>query len=157
MTRLAALDIGSNTVHVLVADVVRGKLEDVAHYVEMPELGAQVARTGAIGGQATSAIRALRKVLGEARKQGYDELIACATEAVRQASDGQSFARQGARVIGAPVRIISGKREAELSFLGAASRHASRREWVLADLGGASTEVVIARGKKMVRSASLEI
>src|SRR5205807_2919500 len=131
--------------------------EDVAHYVEMPELGAQVARTGAIGSHAASAVRALRKVLGEARKHGYEELIACATEAVRRASDGRTFARQAAQVIGAPVRIISGKREAELSFLGAASRHASRREWVLADLGGASTEVVIARGKNMVRSASLEI
>ena len=47
--RLAAVDIGSNTVHALVADVVRGRLEDVAHYVEMPELGVQVARTGVIG------------------------------------------------------------------------------------------------------------
>ena len=47
--RLAAVDIGSNTVHALVADVVKGRLEEVAHYVEMPELGAQVARTGYIG------------------------------------------------------------------------------------------------------------
>ena len=52
VTRLAALDIGSNTVHVLVADVVRGRLEEVAHYVEMPELGPQVARSGAIGSRA---------------------------------------------------------------------------------------------------------
>jgi len=155
--RLAALDIGSNTIHVLVADVVRGKLEDVAHYVEMPELGPQVARTGAIGSQAASAMRALRRVLAEARKHGYDQILACATEAVRRASDGRAFARQAAEVIGAPVRVISPKREAELSFLGAASRHASRREWALVDLGGGSTEVVIARGKEMIRSASLEI
>src|SRR5205814_6966557 len=155
--RLAALDIGSNTIHVLVADVVRGKLEDVAHYVERPELGAQVARTGAIGTHGAGALRALRRVIAEARKHGYDELIACATEAVRQASDGRNFARQAAEVIGAPVRVISGAREAQLSFLGAASRHASRGEWVLVDLGGASTEVVIARGKKMLRSESLEI
>jgi len=47
--RLGAVDIGSNTVHALVADVVRGRLEDVAHYLEMPELGVQVARTGVIG------------------------------------------------------------------------------------------------------------
>src|SRR5439155_88232 len=46
--RLAALDMGSNTVHVLVADVVRGRLEEVAHYVEMPALGPQVARNGVI-------------------------------------------------------------------------------------------------------------
>jgi len=155
--RLAALDIGSNTVHVLVADIVRGRLEEVAHYVEMPELGPQVARSGAIGSRASIALRALRKVCGQARSHGYDHLIACATQAVRQASDGRAFVRRASSAIGVPVRIISSKREAELSFLGAASRHATRREWALVDLGGASTEVVIARGEKMLRSAGLAI
>src|SRR5438105_4409343 len=46
--RLAALDVGSNTVHVLVADVLRGKLEDVAHYVEMPARGRQMLRSAAL-------------------------------------------------------------------------------------------------------------
>ena len=155
--RLAAVDIGSNTVHVLVADVVRNKLVDVAHYVEMPELGARVARTGAIGTKGRIAIRALRNVIALARKHGYDHLIAAATQAVRQASDGDAFARQASAAIGVPVHIISAQREAELSFLGVASRHAARREWVMVDLGGASTEVVIARGHGMVRSTSLPI
>jgi exopolyphosphatase/guanosine-5'-triphosphate,3'-diphosphate pyrophosphatase len=155
--RLAALDIGSNTVHVLVADVMRGKLEDVAHYVEMPELGPQVAHTGSIGSRGAVALRAARKVLAEARTHDYDTLIACATQAVRQASDGDAFVRKAAEAIGVPVHVISARREAELSFLGAASRHASRREWALVDLGGASTEVVIARGHEMVRSAVLDI
>src|SRR5438270_8059857 len=149
MTRLAALDIGSNTVHVLVADVVRGKLTDVAHYVEMPELGAQVARTGAIGNHAPAALRAVRKVVEQASRHGYENLIASATEAIRRASDGRSFARRAGGVIGTPVHIISAKREAQLSFLGAASRHAFRREWALVDMGGGSTEVVIARGHEM--------
>ena len=157
MTRLAALDIGSNTVHVLVADVVRGKLEDVAHYVEMPELGPRVARTGSIGSRAVVALRAARKVLAQARADGYDELIAAATQAVRQARDGRAFVRQAEEVLGVPVRIISARREAELSFLGAASRHAARREWALVDLGGASTEIVIARGDRMLRSVALPI
>jgi len=155
--RLAAVDIGSNTVHVLVADVVRNKLVDVAHYVEMPELGARVARAGAIGTKGRIAIRALRKVIALARKHGYDHLIAAATQAVRQASDGDAFARQASEAIGVPVHIISAQREAELSFLGVASRHAARREWVMVDLGGASTEVVIARGHGIVRSTSLPI
>src|SRR5713101_4975785 len=132
--RLAAVDIGSNTVHVLVADVIRNKLEDVAHYVEMPELGARVART-----------------------HGFDRLIAGATAAVREASDGEAFAKKAGEAIGVPVHIISGRREAELSFLGVASRHAARREWVMVDLGGASTEVVIGRGHDMVLSATLPI
>lgn len=155
--RLAAVDIGSNTVHVLVADVVRGQLVDVAHYVAMPELGPQVARTGSIGSRGKVAIRALRSVLAQAATHGYQTLVATATEAVRQAADGEQFAKQAGEAIGAPVRIISGKREAELSFHGAASRHAVKREWVMVDLGGGSTEVCIGRGRELVRSASLEI
>ena len=73
--RLAAVDIGSNTVHALVADVVRGKLEDVAHYVEMPELGSRVAKTGEIGPAAAAAIRALRRVVNQARSHDFDLLI----------------------------------------------------------------------------------
>ena len=155
--RLAAVDIGSNTVHVLVADVVRDRLEDVAHYVEMPELGPQVARTGAIGSKGRSAIRALKSVLSRAATHHYEHLVAGATEAVRQASDGEAFARQAGAAIGTSVHIISAQREAELSFAGVASRHATRREWLMADLGGASTEIAIGRGREMVRWASIAV
>jgi exopolyphosphatase/guanosine-5'-triphosphate,3'-diphosphate pyrophosphatase len=155
--RLAAVDIGSNTVHVLVADVVRGRLEDVAHYVEMPELGARVARTGEIGPGTRTAIRALRSVVARARTHGFEVLIACATEAVRQAKDGAQFAQAAGDAIGTRVHVITAKREAELSFQGVASRHSVRREWAMVDLGGGSTEVVIARGREMLRSAALPI
>ncbi|HEY1455067.1 MAG TPA: hypothetical protein VGG31_01105 [Candidatus Dormibacteraeota bacterium] len=155
--RLAAVDIGSNTVHVLVADVVRGKLVDVAHHVEMPELGPQVARTGMIGKRSRTALRALRKVVQQAQAYGYDRLIAAATEAVRQASDREAFVRQAGELIGTPVRIVSAEREAQLSFLGVASRHAVRRDWAMVDLGGASTEVVVARGHDVIESASLRM
>ena len=155
--RLAAVDVGSNTVHALVADVVRGKLEDVAHYVEMPELGAHVAKTGVIGSRAKPALRALRKVVDQARAHDCDHLIAGATQAVRQASDGAAVVRQAGELIGVSVHVISAPREAQLSFLGVASRHAAKREWVMVDLGGASTEVVIAAGTQMKRTAVLSI
>lgn len=155
--RLAAVDIGSNTVHVLVADVVRDRLEDVAHYVEMPELGAYVASTGTIGSRGRAVIRALKSVLARAAAHHYDHLIASATEAVRLARDGEAFAQQAGAAIGTPVHVISAHREAELSFLGVASRHAARREWLMVDLGGASTEVVIGRGREMQRWASLPV
>jgi exopolyphosphatase/guanosine-5'-triphosphate,3'-diphosphate pyrophosphatase len=155
--RLAAVDIGSNTVHALVADVVRGKLDDVAHYVEMPELGARVAKTGEIGAGAKAAISALRQVVTQARRHKFDLLIGAATQAVRQAKDGAEFAQAAGEAIGTPVHVISPRREAELSFLGVASRHAVRREWAMLDLGGGSTEVAIGRGKEMVRSETLPI
>ena len=155
--RLAAIDVGSNTVHVLVADVVRGKLEAVAHYVEMPELGSQVARTGSIGSRGKVAIRAMRSVLAKASAHGYTTLIAAATEAVRLAADGEEFAREASAAIGTTVHIIPAHREAELSFLGVASRHAARRDWVMVDLGGGSTEVAIGHGRELVHSASIPI
>ncbi|HKB32752.1 MAG TPA: hypothetical protein VKF16_02705 [Candidatus Dormibacteraeota bacterium] len=155
--RLAAVDIGSNTVHSLVADVVRGKLEDVAHYVEEPELGPYVARTGAIGSRSKVAIQALRSVVERARSHSFDVLIAGATQAVRQATDRDAFVREAGRAIGVPVHVIPAQREAELSFLGVASRHAVRREWAMVDLGGGSTEVVIGQGQAMVRSTTLPI
>jgi exopolyphosphatase/pppGpp-phosphohydrolase len=155
--RLAAVDIGSNTVHSLVADVVRGKLEDVAHYVEEPELGPYVARTGAIGSRSKVAIQALCLVVEQARAHSFDVLIAGATQAVRQATDRAAFVREAGRAIGVPVHVIPAQREAELSFLGVASRHAVRREWAMVDLGGGSTEVVIGRGQAMVLSATLPI
>src|SRR6202162_928358 len=137
--RLAAVDIGSNTVHSLVADVVRGKLEDVAHYVEEPELGPYVARTGAIGSRSKVAIQALRSVVARARSHDFEVLIAGATQAVRQGTDRDAFVREASRAIGVPVHIIPAQREAELSFLGVASRHAVRREGAMGDLGGGST------------------
>lgn len=155
--RLAAVDIGSNTVHSLVADVVRGKLEDVAHYVEEPELGPYVARTGAIGSRSRVAIQALRSVVERARGHGFEVLIAGATQAVRQATDRDAFVREASSAIGVPVHIIPAQREAELSFLGVASRHAVRREWAMVDLGGGSTEVVIGQGQAMLRSATLPV
>ena len=155
--RLAAVDIGSNTVHSLVADVVRGKLEDVAHYVEEPELGPYVARTGAIGSRSKVAIQALRSVVEQARTHNFEVLTAGATQAVRQATDRDAFVREAGRAIGVPVHVIPAQREAELSFLGVASRHAVRREWAMVDLGGGSTEVVIGQGQAMVRSATLPV
>ena len=135
--------MGSNTVHSLVADACQGRLEDVAHYVEMPELGTVVARTGRIGeAKAEEAIAALRSVLERARKHGYEHLLAGATAAVRKAADRDQFLARASVAIGAPVRLISEQREAELSFRGVASRHASRRPWLMVDMGGASTELV---------------
>jgi exopolyphosphatase/guanosine-5'-triphosphate,3'-diphosphate pyrophosphatase len=116
-----------------------------------------VARTGAIGSRSKVAIQALRSVVERARSHNFEVLVAGATQAVRQATDRDAFIREASRAIGVPVSIIPANREAELSFLGVASRHAVRREWSMVDLGGGSTEVVIGRGQAMVRSATLLI
>jgi exopolyphosphatase/guanosine-5'-triphosphate,3'-diphosphate pyrophosphatase len=154
--RLAAVDVGSNTVHSLVADLHDGRLEDVAHFSEMPELGAEVDRTGRIGPEKTAeAVAALRAVLAPARELGFEHLVAGATAAVRRAADRDEFLARTSDAVGVPVQLISEEREAELSFLGVASRHAARHGWLMGDMGGGSTELVVADGMSAVRWVSL--
>lgn len=156
--RLAAVDIGSNTVHVLVADRADSGLRDVAFYVEMPELATRLHRLGELGPEGRAlALEALDTVLGKARAHGYEQLVAGATAAVRQAPDGPDLLREASARIGVPVSLITERREAQLSFLGVASRHASEGEWVMADVGGGSTEVVAARALAAHAWASLPV
>lgn len=156
--RLASVDVGSNTVHALVADVHDGRLDDVAYFVQMPELGAEVDRTGRIGPAKTGeAIAALEAVLAPARELGYEHLLAGATSAVRRAGDREEFLARASAAIHVPVRLLSEEREAELSFQGVASRHGARRAWLMGDMGGGSTELVVAEGSRAVRWTSLRI
>jgi exopolyphosphatase/guanosine-5'-triphosphate,3'-diphosphate pyrophosphatase len=156
--RLAAVDVGSNTVHALVADFHEGRLRDVDHFVTMPELGAEVGRTGRIGpAKAVEAIAALESVLERARAHGYEHLVAGATAAVRQAADREEFLARATAAAGVPVRLLSEQREAELSFQGVASRHAAERGWLMGDMGGGSTELVVADGGSARRWVSLRV
>jgi exopolyphosphatase/guanosine-5'-triphosphate,3'-diphosphate pyrophosphatase len=156
--RLAAVDVGSNTVIALVADFGDGRLADAGQFEEMPELGAEVDRTGRIGPARTAdAIAALEKVLAPARALGYEDLVAGATAAVRRAADRTEFLDRISAAIGVPVRLIGEQREAELSFLGVASVHAAERGWLMGDMGGGSTELVVADGMRALRWTSLPV
>ncbi|HSR24298.1 MAG TPA: hypothetical protein VLW53_12160 [Candidatus Eisenbacteria bacterium] len=156
--RLAALDIGSNTVEGLLAEVRDGRLEDVGQFSAMPELGAQVDREGRIGPAKTvDALAALESVLAPMRALGCEHLVAGATSAVRRAADRDGFLGAASAAIGVPVRLIGEEREADLSFLGAASRHAARHGWLMADMGGGSTELVVADARRALRWVSLRV
>ena len=156
--RLAAVDVGSNTVQSLVADLDDDRLTDVAHFSKMPELGAAVDRTGRIGPAKTAeAIEALELVLAPARELGYEHLVAGATAAVRRAEDRDEFLDRVSAAIGVPVRLIGEDREAELSFLGAARAHAARHDWLMGDMGGGSTELIAAHGTRALEWVSLPV
>jgi exopolyphosphatase/guanosine-5'-triphosphate,3'-diphosphate pyrophosphatase len=153
------VDIGSNTVHSLVCDVNgEGELTPIGDHVEMPELGAEVDRTGRIGSaKRKEALAALKAVVAAAERDGFEALVAGATAAVRRAADGPQLLAAASAQLGVPMRLISEEREAQLSFLGVASRHAGKREWLMADLGGGSLEVVAAEGRRIVQWSSLPI
>ena len=146
--RLAAIDVGSNSVHMIVADVGRdGHLEVVDRVKEMVRLGRRSFTTGRLTNEAMDlAIRALInfKKLGRVRR--VTRMRAVATSAVREAENRASFIRRIRKETGIDVEVVSGAEEARLIFV--AARHALGLEGgphLLVDVGGGSVELVLVR------------
>lgn len=145
MPRYAAIDIGSNSVRMMAADVDRnGRFEVLAEDRQVTRLGESVFRTGSID---EAAARRVLEVL-ERMKEAYSGLgvlavRAVATAAVRDASNGEEFLRRASEVLGEPVEMISGLEEARLIHLGVETRwpHPQHRILIL-DIGGGSAEVI---------------
>ena len=155
--RLAALDLGSNSFHALIADVGRdGTLAVVDRAKRMPRIGEGIFRTGSISGAARkSALRALAELLPVIEQHRPDAVHAVATAAVRDASNGRAFVADVRSRFGLDVRVISGEEEARLSYAGARARlgpelgHAT-----LFDLCGGSLEAIVGDGENVVGTAS---
>ncbi len=159
--RIAAIDIGSDTVHILIADVSGSADGPVVSRVEQQgellELGRQIATTGQVGKPAATRVEAiLRRYLNLARK-GNDRVVIGATEALRRATDGPALVERLSSELGEPVRVLSGAREAALGLAGAVHRLDPTGSQLLIDSGGASTELTLTDGHRAVASASLPV
>ncbi len=160
--RIGAIDIGSNSIRLLVADVGHqdgGSLFTIARAGEACRLGRGVDRTGRIEGDiAEKAGSIAAQFIARARGLGAVRLIAAGTAALRTAANGAEVAQEIGARCGVPVRILSGNEEARLVYqavsmgLGQATRGNS---CVVFDLGGGSTEVVSGVGSRPGRWASL--
>src|SRR5262245_5651397 len=144
--RLAAIDVGSNSVHMVVADVgPDGRLEVIDRVKEMVRLGRHTFVTGRLDhGAMDLAVRAVKTFARLARARRVERLRAVATSAVREARNGASFVRRLRRETGLAVRVISGPEEARLIFR--AARHAlglAGGPHLLLDVGGGSVELVL--------------
>jgi exopolyphosphatase/guanosine-5'-triphosphate,3'-diphosphate pyrophosphatase len=144
--RIAALDLGTNSFHLLVADVrPDGHFEALAREKAMIRLGDVVARKGRItSGAADVAVQTVRRFKLLAEAAGATEVHACATSAIRQATNGDSLVDRIEAETGVAVDVISGHREAELIF-GAirASVLLDPAPALCFDLGGGSLEVMV--------------
>src|ERR1700758_5066214 len=122
--RLGAIDVGSNSVHMIVADVTReGHLEVVDRVKEMVRLGRRSFTTGRLTQESMDlAVRALGNFKRIARVRRVDKIRAVATSAVREARNRAEFIRRLRRETGIHVEVISGIDEARLIFQ--AARHA---------------------------------
>jgi exopolyphosphatase/guanosine-5'-triphosphate,3'-diphosphate pyrophosphatase len=137
----AAVDIGTVSTRMLVARVTGSRIEPISRRTVVTHLGEGVARVGAISPTALErtlgTVRAYRE---EALEAGARSIPVIATSAARDANNGEEFLA-ALRDLGLDPRIVSGRREAELSFAGA-TYSLRERDVLVADLGGGSTELV---------------
>jgi exopolyphosphatase/guanosine-5'-triphosphate,3'-diphosphate pyrophosphatase len=155
--RIAALDLGTNSFHLLVADVQPdGQFEPIAAEKAMIRLGDVVSREGRITEPAAEVVIAtVRRFRLLAEAAGATELHACATSAVRSAANGDDIVDRIEAETGVPVEVISGRREAELIF--GAIRAAVVLEPAPAlcfDLGGGSVEIMVGDASGLEFAAS---
>lgn len=146
--RIAAIDIGSNSVRQIIADVSpTGQIRVVDEMKTMPRLGEGLESAGAMGQTAVdAALAAVQRMVMLARQMGAARIEIVATSAVRDSSNGPEFAAQVERDTGLPVRVLSGEAEALLSFRSALAHFdlGAGRALVM-DIGGGSLELVLAK------------
>lgn len=149
MGSVAAIDIGTNTVRLLIQSFDGAQL---AREVAITRLGQGVDDTGALGSEAMArTLAALDRYAALIREQGPQRLRIIATSAARDAKNRDEFFSAVERLLGQPPELLSGDSEARLSFAGATSSRADHDPHVVVDIGGGSTE--LAFGRTAVESA----
>jgi exopolyphosphatase/guanosine-5'-triphosphate,3'-diphosphate pyrophosphatase len=143
MSRLAVVDLGTNTTRLLIADVEQGQVREVDRRSVVTRLGEGVDSSGRLGEAAMErvldTVADYRRAIDRERAQ---RTVAVATSAVRDASNRDDFLRRLHDELGVEPRTISGDEEARLTFLGATSRRRDGAPVLVLDIGGGSTEFV---------------
>jgi len=146
MTRVAAIDCGTNSIRLLVADIEDGRLTDVLRTMTVVRLGQGVDKTGEFAAEALErTFAAVDACAAQCREQGVEAIRFVATSATRDAKNRDEFL-EGVRIrIGVTPEVITGDEEARLSFRGATSVLDASHDapYLVVDLGGGSTEVVL--------------
>ncbi len=157
---LAAIDVGSNTVHLVVARVgARGSLKVLDDRQEMVRLGADISALGYIGEERMArCILAVRAQAERARELGASAVLGIATEGVRAAANGAALIERVRAETGVTLHLVTGVQEAALTYWGATSglRHSGGSRGVL-DLGGGSLEIVVGQGTRILWRTSLPL
>jgi len=150
MAVYAAIDVGTNTLRLLVAEAVTPDKFAILHEEqEITRLGEGLLPTRLLqDAPRRRSLTVLRRFADTARSLKAGEIASVATSAVREARNGKEFLDETARETGLALRVIDGREEARLTLLGV--RHGLRlrlRRVLVIDIGGGSTEFVLARGE----------
>ncbi len=147
--RVAAVDCGTNSLRLLLADVDPGRAEltDVARRMEIVRLGQGVDRTGRLAPEALArTIAVLRDYADIIARSGAQAVRMVATSATRDADNAADFVRLVKEVLGVAPEVLTGAEEAVLSFTGATAELAAGGDggpFLVTDIGGGSTEFVL--------------
>lgn len=158
--KLAAIDIGTNSIHMIVVEAVSQKSFNVIEREkEMVKLGVGVFASNYISDRAFQfGLETITRYVKLAERLGVEEIITAATSAIREARNGEDFLKQVVAQTGICPRIISGKEEARLIFLAVRNSIALEADKALViDLGGGSTEVAVGNSSDIFFRHSLPL
>ncbi|WP_328582268.1 Ppx/GppA phosphatase family protein [Streptomyces sp. NBC_00370] len=153
MTRVAAVDCGTNSIRLLVADAdpVAGTLADLDRRMTIVRLGQGVDRTGRLAPEALErTFAACREYAEIIKEHGARRIRFVATSASRDAENRDDFVRGVRGILGVEPEVITGDEEAALSFTGATKELPGHESRLVVDIGGGSTEFVV--GDDQVRA-----
>jgi exopolyphosphatase/guanosine-5'-triphosphate,3'-diphosphate pyrophosphatase len=154
---IAVVDIGSNSVRLVVYEGLTRSLTPIFNEKVLAGLGREVLSTGLLATDAVEkALAALKRFRALRDFMGVGKVLAIATAACRDARNGGAFIAEAEKVIGVPVAVLSGRREAELSALGVISG-IHRPDGIVGDLGGGSLELTDIRGRTLKAGVTLPL
>ncbi|MFF8958964.1 exopolyphosphatase [Streptomyces sp. NPDC014894] len=148
MTRVAAVDCGTNSIRLLVADAdpATGGLVELDRRMTIVRLGQGVDRTGRLAPEALErTFAACREYAAVIKEHGADAVRFVATSASRDAENRAEFVDGVLDILGVEPEVITGDQEAEFSFTGATKELPGHEERLVVDIGGGSTEFVLGR------------
>ena len=153
MSRVAAIDCGTNSIRLLIADITNGKFQEVLRTMEIVRLGQGVDENKSFHPDAIvrtlTAVKSFRDLIAS---KGVEKIRFCATSATRDAANRDLFIDGVREILGVQVEVIPGEEEAKLSFLGATKElDQNQSPFLVVDIGGGSTEFVL--GSEKVDSA----
>ena len=145
MTRVAAVDCGTNSLRLLVADLAGGALTELHREMRIVRLGEGVDRTGELSPGALERVgQALTDYAQTCRELGVQAVRLVATSATRDARNRADFTDLVRRTLGVTPEVVSGEQEAQLSFTGAThGLDPADAPFLVLDIGGGSTEFVL--------------
>lgn len=143
MTRVAAIDCGTNSIRLLIADIDGDTLTDVERRLEIVRLGQGVDRTGRLAPEAIERTRLVLAEYAESARE-IEKIRMVATSATRDAENRDEFREMVRTTLGRDAEVISGDEEAALSYAGAVrSLPDAKSPALVVDIGGGSTEFVL--------------